>query len=607
MPLLDDVARRTSSRPAAHGRVVLRAFGPLAKALHDGADPEDVLRLASAEMAALVGVPRCLVYLRNDRADTFRGVVAHGAQEQRVRCLVSGLAADGLTQEILHTRAAVIVENALSDPRTVRSTMRVWDVHSVLGLPILDRGRILGLFFLDVPGKPHHFDDEARERAEAFAELTSVAFVQAQMSAEARAGQRRAHSQASTLTRILAVDDRLWNAVLDGSGERQLAQVLADLTARSWAVYTSDLERVAAAAPGSGEHDAPPVPDLAGLGVLTHPGVTAVLDDADGRAATVGPLRELGPHRRLLCAASGRGQGRRLVVAVEHNRRFGAVDSMVARRAATVFATQALERDRTVSFSHRARAAELTALLRGDFDAATISRFHTALDLPVDARTMVCVLAGPPGVVDPERVEVALRGALAECSPIVTTVPAGTVALLEAPVETEGFLARIGAVCRELAGEEQLHAGISGAADGLEACPQAYEDALDVLACIAALGGGTGKGATVLAAEDLGCARTLLASAGRDSAERFVRRTLGALLEPSCRHLLVTLTQMADHAWNIRAVAEALGKHENTIRYRIGRIEEVSGLAIRTDARAQMEARMALLVMDVQRRVGATE
>ena len=103
------------------------------------------------------------------------------------------------------------------------------------------------------------------------------------------------------------------------------------------------------------------------------------------------------------------------------------------------------------------------------------------------------------------------------------------------------------------------------------------------------------------------CPVSLLASAGRDGAERFVRRTLGELLEPSSRHLLVTLTQMAEHAWNIRAVAEALGKHENTIRYRVGRIEEVSGLAIRTDALAQMEARMALLVMDVQRRVGARE
>lgn len=601
MPVREDLARE---RPAAVAseRVVLRAFGQLAKALHEGADPEDVLRLASAELASLVGVPRCLVYLRNERADTFRGVVAHGASEERVRCLVSGLAADGLTREILSSRRPVRVENALADPRTVRSAMRVWDVHSVLGVPILDRGSVLGLFFLDAPGASHRFDEEALARAEAFAELTAIAFVQARIGAEARAERRRARSQAATLTRILSVDERLWEALLADAGERQLAQSLAELTERSWAVYTPGGERLAAAVPTA---DAPPVPDLAALGALAHPGVAAVVAAEGSVAETVGPIRELGRHRRLLCAASGRGERRRLLVTVEQGRRFGAADPVLARRAAAVFAARALERGGPRGGGQPARAAELAALLGGDTDPASLRRFHTALDLPVEGRAIICVLAGSPGATAPDRVEAALRTALPGCGAIATPVPAGTAVLLEAPPEAAAAVTRLRAACRELAGEKRLRVGVSDVAVGLAACPRAYEDALDVLACIDSLGEPESQGAIVLAAEDLGGARTLLATAGRDGAERFVRRTLGPLLAPSTRHLLVTLEQMAEHAWNIRAVAEALGKHENTIRYRVSRIEEVSGLAVRTDALAQMEARMALLVLDVQRRVGA--
>lgn len=615
MLLSDDVAVGTEQGeggeaappPLGLPRAVLRAFAPLGRALHEGAEPEDVLRIAAAEMAALVGVPRCLVHLRDEHADTFRGVVAHGAQEQRVRHLVSGLDADALTQEILRTGASVAVENARTDPRTVRSAMDAWDVHSVLGLPILDRGRVLGLFFLDVPGAQHRFDVAARDRAEAFAELTSVAFVQAQTAAQARGEQRHARAQAAALSRTLAVDDRLWGAVLDGFGERQVAQVLADLTGRSWAVYAPTCERIAAAAPGGGEHDPVVVPDLAAIGVFADPGVAAALRAVgDGRPVILGPFRELGLHRRLMFAGAGKGEGRRFVVAVEHDRRFGAADSLIAHRAATVFATQALERDRAVSFSRPARAAELAELLRGNVDASTLPRYLTALDLPADARTMVCVLSAAPRVVDPERVEAAMRAALApDCSPIVTAVPAGTAVLLEVPSETDGVLVRLRTACRRLAGDDPLRVGVSAPVTGLEACPQAHDDAVDVLACIDTLAPTAAPGATVLAASELGCSRTLLAGVSPAGARRFVQRTLGTLLKPAAEPLLLTLAQLAANAWSIRAAAEALDVHENTIRYRVGRIEEVSGLAIRTDALAQMEARMALLVLDAQRRVAA--
>jgi hypothetical protein len=50
-------------------------------------------------------------------------------------------------------------------------------------------------------------------------------------------------------------------------------------------------------------------------------------------------------------------------------------------------------------------------------------------------------------------------------------------------------------------------------------------------------------------------------------------------------------------------VAERLGVHENTIRYRLSRVEQLTGLAVTHDPDAQLQAHMALLVLELQGRV----
>lgn len=578
---------------------VLRAFGPLARALHDHAEPEEILRRASLELAALVGVPRCLAFLREEDRDTFRGVAAHGAAEEHVRHLVSGLAADGLSRQIVDTRSPVTIDNARIDPRTVRSAMRSWDVVSVLGLPMLDRGRVIGLFFLDDPGTGHDFDAEARARAEAFTELASIAFVEARIAAATRGEGRVARAQVAALSQALSVEDRLSAALLDGASDRQMAQVLANATGRSWAVYAGH-DRLTSAVPDASGTSGQ-VPDLAALGVLENPAFTVAATDQDPRGSTVGPFREAGLHRRLMVAAAGTGDRRRVVVAVENDRRFAAADRLSARRAAMVFATLAGNRVRAVDPDReRARAAALAEVLAGDAGPEA----RQMLDLPANARTLVCLVAGPVDVIDPAKLRAVFRAELPpDTGPLVTTVPSGSAILLEAPPDPSALVERLRAILRTVAADRQVRVGISATVHGLDRCADAHDDAVEVLACVEALGAGAHAGAVVLAASDLGGVRSLLAAAEPSGAERFVVRTLGALLEPANEHFLITLTHLADHAWNIRAAADALDVHENTIRYRVRRIEEVSGLAVRSDAVAQMEARMALLVLAARRRM----
>jgi DNA-binding PucR family transcriptional regulator len=105
--------------------------------------------------------------------------------------------------------------------------------------------------------------------------------------------------------------------------------------------------------------------------------------------------------------------------------------------------------------------------------------------------------------------------------------------------------------------------------------------------------------AHVLTADDLGPGRLLLASSNRAEARRFSRDALGALLadDEGTRDLLRTLQVFFDSGRSVRRSALALGVHENTIRYRLARIEDVTALAVATSSDDQLSAQLALLVL----------
>ena len=103
----------------------------------------------------------------------------------------------------------------------------------------------------------------------------------------------------------------------------------------------------------------------------------------------------------------------------------------------------------------------------------------------------------------------------------------------------------------------------------------------------------------VLTADDLGPGRLLLASSNRADALRFSHDALGALLtnDEGTRDLLRTLQVFFDSGRSVRRSALVLGVHENTIRYRLAKIEEATGLAVATSSEDQLSAQLALLVL----------
>ena len=103
----------------------------------------------------------------------------------------------------------------------------------------------------------------------------------------------------------------------------------------------------------------------------------------------------------------------------------------------------------------------------------------------------------------------------------------------------------------------------------------------------------------MLTADELGAGRLLLNMVQRDEADRFTMNTLGPLLAGANRSLddlLVTVRVFFENGRSVRNSARYLSVHENTIRYRLGRVLDLTGLDIATDSDARLTVQVALLI-----------
>ena len=111
-------------------------------------------------------------------------------------------------------------------------------------------------------------------------------------------------------------------------------------------------------------------------------------------------------------------------------------------------------------------------------------------------------------------------------------------------------------------------------------------------------------GPALFTADELGVGSLLLSSSDSEAVASFAEETVGELVrEHSKADLLTTLCSFFENMGSIRGSAAALDVHENTIRYRLSRVEELTGLAIMHDPDAQLRARLSLLVLLLQGRL----
>lgn len=144
-----------------------------------------------------------------------------------------------------------------------------------------------------------------------------------------------------------------------------------------------------------------------------------------------------------------------------------------------------------------------------------------------------------------------------------------------------------------------LRAGVSKPKSEPTALPDGLREARVALAAV-------GKSRCAAAAfDDLGVLQFLLGAGGAGELHDYARRVLGALAEYDARHetdLVATLDAFLENGCNASQTARAMNVHVKTLRYRLRRIGEVSGIDL-ADRNARLDVELALRILGPARRL----
>jgi GAF domain-containing protein/sugar diacid utilization regulator len=578
---------------------------------------EQVLSEVVREGAGLIGVERCGVYMKEDRADLFRALTSYQdghVVADDVRRWRAGVPADGLTSEAVRTREPVIVANARQDDRMIKAAVRRWDIRSIMAVPMVFDGEVMGLLLMDDVARARQFSDREAELAGNFADLAAATVSQARQRLALRAELDASRRHLVAERRAAGASRALSELIGRGRSLDEVLSGLAEILAKPCALYRNDGRRGAVGLPPGGEASSVPValgPDFEALAASSpHPGQGA--DAGRDGAILVGPLPAAGLPRRTLVVPLALGPERWGHLAViEDGPRLGTVDLAVARRAATLIALKGRLDSTVEEGSWDGRSLLTMDLLRGGADSGELQRRAGRHGLALDSRRVVLAI-GPRRAggaqPDPRRVGAALREVVPELEVDVATVGDAVAALVEVPrgADPDRFVGERREAF-ELASErlgDDLVAGLSDAHRWGDGYRVAHGEAMRVLACLRRFS--PPGGPVLLTAAELGGGGLLLAGTAGDDIVNFAEETVGVLVDDGASaDLVTTLCAFFANNCSIRGTAAALGVHENTVRYRLGRVEEGTGLPVSREPDAQLSAHLGLVVMQLQGRLPA--
>ncbi len=573
----------------------VEAFGRVGLAISEGWESERVLRLIAALARRMASSARCSMYLREGSTERFRGRLAEfpgsgAADDIRVQRLVCGGAADLFTREILTSRAPVLIANARTDRRPIQSAMRAWDVETIVGVPMLVGDRVTGLLFLDELTQSGQVDADRLDAVAAIGRFAGVAVAQVDAVTALRGDLSALGRQNRLLRQSSAVEDRFAKLALVGPELERICTLAGELSHKPCVILDAGMRQLAA-------------DDGAVRGAfLESCRDSAELADAaaaipEGRASVVGPLPAARLATRALLVPIVVGEERWGYVALgEVGDNLTPLDGVIARRAAATTGVSLAAERRAAAADAHARQAVVRELALGSTDDQFVVRRAEALGLNFAEPQVVCVLSAADGSL--------LRRLASSHRPDASQVgrwsaPIGDGAVLLIGTGDRPVRDAVRWVADEVASRLDEHGfgdvriAVSRPCRGPEQIARGFADAQQLLACQRRLAAGSGA-PKVLTAFDLGAMQLFLAAATTDEVERYAEDTIGSLLDGAHHELLRTMRTYFDTGRSIRATAARLGVHGNTIRYRLSRVQQLTGLDVAFNAHDQLAIQVAL-------------
>lgn len=603
----EEAAHRLRAR---RERDVIAAFAEVTTEAITAPGLPDLLQLIGRRLCKLLDVHRCSVYLRT--GDRFSGAAGHceieGDISAAVQAQEAGIEGDAFSQEVIASARPVLISDVRADPRPHRRTMEHWRVRAMLGVPLVFDGEVIGLIFVDNVEEEHTYSDDDVGIAEMFGRLAAIFIRQAMLNSQLAAKAAEVVRQKNTLGYLATVHHKLTDAVLEGADIGTVVTMLSELAAKPVVLYDESFGVLAWAAPPALRMTEPPVLDRR---TREHPNVrVAIATLSASRPSTVVPVLQAHGfgrrHQLTRLTIEGRPGG--YLAVVEVGRGLSDLDAKLAESGATVLALQILSERRQIEAEGQARDDFLSDLLRSTRDEAQLVRRapqfgvdlsepHVVVRLGVGSGTQqLSASAGRSLIVrrfadvlgGPEPPAVGLPGAVVVLVRLNGHGRAGGPAELRGPVEE--VVASLGPLL------DVRTAVVSRVCRAAADFPRAHRELRDVEELAASFGWRDG----VLTVDELGLFRVVMNSGKVREAVQFAHETVQPVRDHDGADgpLLATWRAFVAADGRVQRAAAALDVHENTVRYRLGRIREIVGTDP-AELDTLLAARMAFQVLDL--------
>jgi len=406
---------------------------------------------------------------------------------------------------------------------------------------------------------------EVRFVIQVLAQQTGVAVSNARLHASERAiaaelaGTNEALAETvASLRRSMDIHDRLTQVAVSGEGQHGIAKALHELTGMS--VVIEDRYGNLSAWAGPGQPDPYPQESFAKREHLLR----RLLRDRQ-------PVRD---GERLVLMASPRPDVIGVLALVDPGRQADSADLVALEHGATVLSME-LARLRGIADTElRLRRDLVHDLLTGSDDEGAQARAE-ALDYDLRRPHRVVVVEGKGRSRTQDALLSAVRRALRQTRlPGLFGMISGDVAVITAGQVSWDELRRL--IVSDLGGGH-CRIGVVGICARPSELPRSLREARLALRLQQALL----PSGSVCEYPKLGIFRMLAAIPDLTEVNAFVREWLGSLLDYDARRgaeLVHTLTQYLEHGGNYDATAAGLSVHRSTLKYRLQRIRELSGL-----------------------------
>jgi hypothetical protein len=406
------------------------------------------------------------------------------------------------------------------------------------------------------------------------------------------------HQRHQDLARRYAAEIRLSGVLAEGGGITGLVAAATELLGNP--VWLLDTRYRLVARPVQVRGADLPVPDLTLLLGERDP-----LDLTVPEPALVGPRPAVGLSRRYLVIPVARGSSLYAWLVVAEVAGPLRPEDAVAARAAFYLATEYSIQRRVASASWNARSTLARHMVRGSIRKVDLRASAEYLGVRLEVDRVLVFVGDAHDVREPRDDETLADRVAQELGVEVLGVRGneGVILLIEAPRDAVRmqFVHRVKQVMREAVRsleEPYATVGVS-AVTRVGSLRRSYRETREVVACADRFVVSAMK---VIAVDDLGPARLFVANSDVGSVRVYVRDVLGALLgdAPGVADLLRTLQAFFDTGRSVRESAARLGIHENTVRLRLSKIHDTTGLDVAANANDQLSAQTALLVLRLE-------